>query len=108
MSPDIKIVGAVPSKQTLGLTQRYLVLQMKCEALSSSLTFEVCFLDTQERRRRLHFSSKFRSYDCSNALSAQLPIDLDQCFGATAFTNANTSGIDGWVNLVIIRSHRFL
>ena len=64
------------TRQTLGLTQRFLVLQVRIPQNASSFSFEVAFLDDAGRRRRLNFSSNFRSFEPSNELSAQVPLNL--------------------------------
>jgi len=64
------------SRQTLGLTQRFMVLQLKFSpGKQASISFEVAFLDQDGRRRRLHFSSHFRSFEPLNELSAQIPLN---------------------------------
>ena len=64
------------SRQTLGLTQRFLVLQIKVEKDTPSFSFEVAFLDDEGRRKRIHYSSNFRSFEPLNDLSAQVPLNL--------------------------------
>jgi hypothetical protein len=77
----------IPStnKETLGLTQRYLVFQIRCFA-NKPITIEIATLNKHDHRTRLHLSSKFREVDC-NSLHAQLPLTI--------------SYPDRWVNFVI-------
>ena len=63
-------------KVNLGLTQRYLVLQMRGMA-NKPITLEVCTLDTNSQRHRFHFSSKFKTVE-TKSLHAQIPFPLLQ------------------------------
>ena len=68
------------TRQSLGLTQKYLILQIK-PILNNDFSFQISFLGNDNLRRRLHFSSKFKKIDFSNDLSAQLPINIDRFEG---------------------------
>lgn len=64
----------VPSKQTLGLTQGYLVLQMRLLA-KKPLTVEINILSLKDKRQRyrLHLSNKFRTVEV-HEMHAQIPL----------------------------------
>ena len=59
---------------SLGLSQRYLVLQMRGMGTKKPITIEVCTLDNKARRHRLHLSTKFKEGD-TKSLHAQIPLE---------------------------------
>jgi hypothetical protein len=63
-----------PSKETLGLTQRYLVLQLRLLA-KKPLTVEINILSLKDKRQRyrLHLSNKFRTIEV-HQLHVQIPL----------------------------------
>jgi hypothetical protein len=64
----------IPSKQTLGLTQRYLVMQLRPLA-NKPLTVEINVLSRKDggQRYRLHLSTKFRTIEM-HQMHAQIPL----------------------------------
>jgi hypothetical protein len=74
-----------PEKQrySLGITQPLLVFQM-ISAPSKSFSLEIVIVDQSNQRRRLHFSTNFKSLDC-NGLHCRIPYDSEK---------------DIWMNLV--------
>jgi hypothetical protein len=67
-----------PNKRvSLGLSQRYLVCQMRGMA-KKPITLEVCTLDGKSQRHRFHLSTRFKDSE-TNSLHAQIPLDeLDE------------------------------
>ena len=63
-----------PTKQTLGLTQRYLILQLRPLA-KKPVTIEIGILSLKDKqqRYRLHLSNKFRTVEV-NQLHVQVPL----------------------------------
>lgn len=63
-----------PAKQTLGLTQRYLVLQLRPLA-KKPVTIEINILSLKDKRQRyrLHLSHKFRTVEV-HQLHVQVPL----------------------------------
>ena len=59
-------------RDTLGIVQPLLVLQLQTFHEDSNLSFEVSIIDQKGIRRRLHFSSVFRTMEC-NGLHAKVP-----------------------------------
>lgn len=59
--------------RALGLTQRYLAMQLRLPASAEALSMEMTVLDAQRTRRRLVISSGFRAV-VANPLHVQLPL----------------------------------
>lgn len=76
-----------PSSVSLGLTQRYLVLQLLVP-FTKNFSIEIGFVDLQRARRRFVISSAFREPSVT-ALHAQIPL------GGTTISR------DTWINLVL-------
>lgn len=73
-SAPLMQVPPAPSKQTLGLTQRFLVLQLRPLA-KKPMTLEVSMLSLKDKgqRYRLHLSDKFRSVEV-HQMHVQVPL----------------------------------
>jgi hypothetical protein len=89
-----------PSRETLGLVQPVLVLQLRLSP-SKHTSLELIVLDDKGNRRRMHLSSTFREFEC-NDLHIQIPLRFEK--------------EDRWVNLVLdldaiirncFRGHKF-
>ena len=67
-------VPPVPSKESLGLTQPYLIFQLRALA-KRPFTIEVNILSHKDKRQRyrLHLSNKFRSVEV-NQMHTQIPL----------------------------------
>lgn len=79
--------SSASAASSLGLTQRFLVLQLLVP-FTKSFSLEIGFADLQRARRRFVISSAFREPTVT-ALHAQIPL------GATAISR------DAWINLVL-------
>lgn len=62
------------NRDHLGLTQRYLIVQMRPSS-AKIFTLEINLLERGGQRHRFHLSSKFRQFEIK-ALHAQIPVDL--------------------------------
>lgn len=74
-----------PSRETLGLVQPLLVLQLRLSP-SKHTSLELILLDDKGNRRRMHLSSTFRELEC-NDLHVQIPLRFEK--------------EDRWVNLIL-------
>ena len=94
----------IPTKKmSLGLQQRYLVVQLR-GMTNKPITLEVCTLDSKSQRHRFHLSSKFKEIE-TNSLHVQIPMDplqehtwfhviLDLSSLTSAHFHARYAGID--------------
>ena len=85
-------IPPTPSKQTLGLTQSFLVLQLRLLA-KKSLTIEINILSLKDKRQRyrLHLSNKFRSVEV-HQMHAQIPL-------------TPLLATDAWTHLIVDVAH---
>merc|ERR1719487_2108467 len=79
-SPSTSSMRTPPAtKDTLGLTQRYLVIQCRFEN-GKAAGMEIGVLSKKNHRLRLHFSSLFRDFE-KHELHAQIPLTVDVASG---------------------------
>lgn len=63
------------NKLTLGLKQRYLIIQLRYNQ-SKTITFEIVILDKQQQRHRFHISTKFKNIDIK-VFHVQIPFNVN-------------------------------
>lgn len=75
VNPSKIICPSSQYKQTLGIIQPLLVLQMNAPSEKQKpISFEIVVTDNTGQRRRLHFSSSFRTIQSKNELHSQIPL----------------------------------
>jgi hypothetical protein len=75
--PAIKLQCPVDNRSSIGIIQPLLVFQLYAMP-SKQLSLEIIVVDTLGQRRRLHFSSIFRTFDSKNQLHAQIPWAIEK------------------------------
>jgi len=77
VNPSSIICPSNKYKQSLGIIQQLLVLQINTPLENNKpISFEIIFTDNTKQRRRLHFSSSFRTIQSKNELHSQIPLNI--------------------------------
>lgn len=75
--PAIKLECPIDCRSSIGIIQPLLVFQLYAMP-SKQLSLEIIIIDSVGQRRRLHFSSIFRTFDSKNQLHAQIPWAIEK------------------------------